>query len=212
METKSCCKVDRIRDSHGISPPSRVDRDLDTYLVARWTGKGETEAVGVRTLTDWFNRQVLKRTYRKHGRSDSTVRITSDYKALQGDGTPEHERAELLSELAEDGIDGEAMATQFISKSTLSRHLKECLDATKDGPESETEWEIDRVRIATNTYRSHLESALQSLEHKDQISGIGDATLQIQSYLSCPECPTRVTVEQAYEQGYVCVEHHGDPS
>lgn len=208
MASTHCCKVDRVRAAHGMLPPSRVDGDLDDYLVARWTGEGDTEAVGVRTLTEWFNKQVLKTIYRNHGRSDSSVRIDADYRALQGTGTPEHERAELLSELADDGIDGEATTKQFIGKSTLSRHLKTCLDATKDTPESETEWEIDRVRVATETYRSHLESALRSLGNKNRISGVDESTVQIQSYLSCPECPTRVTVEQAYEQGYVCADHH----
>ena len=208
MASTHCCKVGRVRTDHDLSPPSRVDGDLDAYLVAKWTGEGETEPVGLRTLTEWFNKQVLKTIYRDHGRSDSSVRLDSDYEALQGNDIPDHERAELLSELAADGIDGEAITKQFIGKSTLSRHLKECLDATKDTPESETEWEIDRVRVATNTYRSHLESALQSLGNKNRIAGVDEAALQIQSYLSCPECPTRVTVEQAYEQGYVCADHH----
>lgn len=212
MASKHCCKVDRVRAAHGILPPSRVDGDLDTYLVDRWTGEGETDPTGIRTLTEWFNKQVLKTIYRTHGRSDSSIRIDSDYKALQGNEIPDHERAELLSELADDGIDGKATMKQFIGKSTLSRHLKECLDATKETPESQTEWEIDRVRVATNTYRSHLESALQSLGNKDRISGVGEAALQVQSYLSCPECPTRVTVQQAYEQGYVCADHHEDTS
>jgi hypothetical protein len=212
MASKHCCKVDRVRADHDISPPSRIDGDLDAYLVATWTGEGETEPAGIRTLTEWFNKQVLKTIYRNHGRSDSSVRINSDFEALQGNGIPEHERAELLSELADDGISGEATRKQFIGKSTLSRHLKECLDATKETPDSETEWEIDRVRVATSTYRSHLESALQSLENKNRIAGVDESALQIQSYLSCPECPTRVTVEQAYEQGYVCVDHHEESS
>ena len=212
MAPTHCCKVDRIRATHGVSPPKRVNEDLDAYLVARWTGEGRIEPAGVRTLTEWFNKQVLKTIYRDHGRSDSSVRLDSDYEALQGNEIPDHERAELLSELADDGIDGEAMTKQFIGKSTLSRHLKECLDATKDTPESETEWEIDRVRVATNTYRSHLESALQSLGNKNRIAGVDGAELQIQSYLSCPECPTRVTVEEAYEQGYVCADHREESS
>lgn len=210
MESNHCCKVDRIRVTHDISPPARVDSDLNSYLVDRWTGEGEMEAVGVRTLSEWFNKQVLKSEYREHGRSDSAVRIDSDYEALRGNDVPDHERAELLSELADDGIDGEAMTKQFIGKSTLSRHLKQCLNATKETRKAETEWEMDRVRVATNTYRSHLESALQSLENKDRISGLGEATVQIQTYLSCPECPTRVIVETAYEQGYVCADHHDD--
>ena len=212
MASKHCCKVDRVRASHDIVPPSRVDGDLDTYLVDRWTGKGETEPTGVRKLTEWFNKQILKTIYRTQGRSDSTVRIDSDYDALQGKGVPEHERAELLSELADQGIDGEATTNQFIGKSTMSRHLKECLDEKKEIAKSETEWEIDRVRVATNTYHSHLESALQSLGNKDRISGVEESSLQIQSYLSCPECPTRVSLEEAYEQGYVCADHHNKPS
>lgn len=212
MTSDHCCKVDRVRASHDIVPPSRVDGNLDTYLVERWIGKGETDPAGVRTLTEWLNKQILKTIYRTHGRSDSSVRIDSDYKALQSKETPEHERAELLSELADEGIDGEATTTQFIGKSTMSRHLKECLDQKKEIPKSETEWEIDRVRVATNTYRSHLESALQSLGNKDRISGVEESSLQIQSYLSCPECPTRVTLEEAYKQGYVCADHHDAPS
>lgn len=212
MDSNTCCKVDRVRADHEISPPSRVDGDLDAYLVDRWTGGDEAEPAGVRTLTEWFNKQVLKTIYRSHGRSDSSVRINSDYEALRGNGVPDHERAELLFELADDGIDGDATTKQFIGKSTLSRHLKECLDASKDTPESQTEWEIDRVRVATNTYRSHLESALQSLGNKDRISGVDEASLQIQSYLSCSECPTRVSLEQAYEQGHVCADHRGDTS
>lgn len=207
MTPTHCCKVDRIRAAHDITPPGRFEGDLDSYLVARWTGEGETDPAGVRTLSEWFNKQVLQTIYRAHGRSDSSIRLDSDYEALRGNDVPDHERAELLSELADDGIDGEATTKQFIGKSTLSRHLKECLDATKDTPSSETEWEIDRVRVATNTYRSHLESALQSLGNKDRIRGVDGAELQVQSYLSCPQCPARVTVEKAYEQGYVCADH-----
>ena len=207
MSQTHCCKVDRIRATHGLSPPASFEGDFDSYLVASWTGDGEREASGVRSLSEWFNKQVLKAIYREHGRPDSTVRLDADYEALRGDDVPDHERAELRSELADDGIDSEATTKQFIGKSTLSRHLKECLDATKDTPSSETEWEINRVRIATNTYRSHLDSALQSLANKNLISGVEEAELQVQSYLTCPECPTRVTVEQAYEQGYVCADH-----
>jgi len=208
MCAEHCCKVDRIRAAHDISPPGRAGEDLDTYLVDRWTGRGDAEPTGVRTLAEWFNKQVLRAVYRDHGRPDSSVRIDSDYAALRGEGIADHERAELLSELADDGIDGESTAKQFIGKSTLSRHLKGCLDATKDTPAAETEWEIDRIRVATGNYRSHLESALGSLDTKGRIAGVDEAELQVQTYLSCPHCPTRVTVETAYEQGYVCADHH----
>lgn len=207
MASEHCCKVDRVRAAFNITPPLRAREDLDEYLVARWLGKDSNESTGLRTLAEWFNKQLLKEVYREHGRSDSGVRINSEYNALQKEEIPAHEREELISELADDGIDGETIKNKFISKSTLSRHLKNCLDATKKVANSKTEWEIDRIRVATNTYRSHLESALQSLDNKEKITGIEDSELQVQAYLSCSECPTRVTVEKAYEQGYICSDH-----
>jgi len=210
MTLTHCCKVDRVRATHSLSPPARFGGDLDSYLVARWTGEDETDSAGLRTLSEWFNKQVLKAIYRDHGRSDSSVRLDADYEVLQESDIPNYKRAELRSELADDGIDSETTRKQFIGKSTLSRHLKDCLDTTKDTSSAETEWEIDRVRVATNTYRSHLESALQSLGNKGRISDVDAAELQVQSYLACPECPTRVTVEQAYEQGYICDDHRDD--
>lgn len=200
--------MSRVQSAFDISPPMRAGENIDTYLVDKWIGGGNKEATGLRTLTEWFNKQILKEVYREHGRSDSTVRIDSDYRALQNEEIPDHEREELILELADDGIDGEAIKKHFISKSTLSRHLKNCLDASKESSDSETEWEIDRIRVATNTYRSHLDSALQSLDNKEEISGIADSELQVQAYLSCSKCPKRVTVETAYEQGYVCPDHH----
>ena len=208
MASEHCCKVSSVRSAFDVSPPMRAGGDIDKYLVDKWIGGGNKEATGLRTLTEWFNKQILKEVYREHGRSDSTVRIDSDYRALQNEEIPDHEREELILELADDGIDGEAIKKHFISKSTLSRHLKNCLDASKESSDSETEWEIDRIRMATNTYRSHLDSALQSLDNKEEISGIADSELQVQAYLSCSKCPKRVTVETAYEQGYVCPDHH----
>jgi len=210
MASEHCCKVDRVRDAYDIRPPSRVSGDLDSYLLERWKGEGGNDPVGVRTLSEWFNKRVLQSVYRTNGRADSSVRLDADYEALRGDDIPEHERAELLSELSEDDIDGDAVTTDFIGKSTLSRHLKQCLDASKDTPVSSSNWEIDRIRVATRTYRSHLESALQSLGNKDEIAGVGEAELQVGASLSCPHCPTRVTVETAYAQGYVCADHRDD--
>jgi hypothetical protein len=210
MTPDHCCKVERVSATFDISPlPQDVD-DIDEYLVERWLGINGNDSVGLRTLAEWFNKQILREVYREHGRSDSNVRINSDYDALQSDKIPVHEREELISELAGDGIDGGRISRKFISKSTLSRHLKNCLDVNKERSNSDTEWEIERIKIAKNTYKSHLESALKSLDNKEKINGIKNSEMKVQAYISCSECPTRVTIETAYDQGYVCSDHH-DP-
>jgi alpha-galactosidase/6-phospho-beta-glucosidase family protein len=139
--------------------------------------------------------------------------IDSEYSVLHGrSDVAEHERAGLLSDLEAEGIDGQELQNDFVSYSTLSRHLQECLDETKQSANErqESDWETAQVRIARERYREKAEEALRSLHNKGKISGVDDAVLEIPLYLSCSECPTRVRLQTALNQGYVCSDHRGD--
>lgn len=208
MASEHCCKVDRVIHRYDLTPPDAFDGDLDDYLVARWTGAGSTDSVGVRALAEWFNKRILRSVYRAHGRSDAAVRVDADYEALRGTATPEHERAELLAELEADGIDGRELVEGFVGKSTLARHLKGCLGAEKSASGGDTGWEVDQIRIAAEAYRSRLDGAIRSLTNKGRLSGGAEAEMTATPYLSCPHCPTRVPVRAAIERGYVCPDHH----
>jgi hypothetical protein len=214
MGDAHCCKVARIADEYDLRAPSRFDGDHDAYLVARWTGTDRLEPTGVRPLTDWVNKRVVRTVYRRHDRSDTDVRVDAEYEALVGDDVPAHERADVVADLEADGIDPESLVGDCIGKSTLDRHLKDCLDASKSDPDeaSDGDWETDGVAYARSSFQTRVESALASLDDKARLPGAGDAVLETPVLLACPHCPTRVDLDTALDRGYVCADHLGAAS
>lgn len=208
MSDGYCCKITRVIDERRLSAPRRYTGDLNDYLVAKWVGAGHHDAIGYRPLVTWFNKRLMRTVYRRHNRSDTDARITAEYDALVGDDVETYQRKEVVADLEADGIDGEALAADFISKSTLSRHLRNCLDAEKE-TESGGDWERDQIEFARETFKENIDSALKSLSNSGRIQGVEDATVETPVLLACPECPTRVRLETALEQGYVCGTHSG---
>ena len=208
----ACCKVGRVIDEYSLGA-NVVGGNLNEYLVSRWRGTGEYVETGHRPLTDWFNESLLKAVYLQHDRIPTEARIESEYEVLSGD--KEDKRTELLEDLRTDGIDGERLVEDFISPSTLYRHLQNCLDETKqspaDTPDKDSDWERQKVSYAREVSRENAEEALRSLTNKERIRNGIDADLDVRVVLSCPDCATRVRFETALDRGYVCREHLGDP-
>lgn len=207
MARDHCCKVGRITAEYGLSGPQQPAGDVDEYLVARWTGAGHHEPVGVRSLADWINRRLLRAVYRRHDRSDTDVRLDAEYEALRGD-TDDYRREGVVADLEADGIDVDALTGAFVGKSTVGRHLRNCLDAAKPRPgDGESTWELDGIEHGRTAFRNKVETSLQSLDRKDRLSGAATAVLETPVLLGCPHCPARVTFETALERGYVCGDH-----
>jgi DNA-binding transcriptional ArsR family regulator len=203
-----CCKITSVIDERRLSAPRRYTGDLNDYLVAKWVGAGHHDAIGYRPLVTWFNKRLMRTVYRRHNRSDTDARIAAEYETLVGDDAETYQREEVMADLSADGIDGEALAADFISKSTLSRHLRNCLDAEKE-TESGGDWQRDQIEFARKTFKDNIDSALSSLGSTGQVRGVEDATVETPVLLACSECPTRVRLETALEQGYVCGTHSG---
>lgn len=212
MDRDACCKVGRVVREHDLGPPSDRAADLDEYLAARWRGVDGYEESGLRPLAAWFNRHLLRAAYYRHGRAVYDTKINAEYETLSGAAGDRAERAELLADLETDGIDGEALADDFVSRSTLARHLGGCLGVEKgrSAPDPDSDWETDRIRISREQFRENLHKPLRSLAGKGRLAGADEADLDTPIVLSCPHCPTRVRFERALEQGYVCPDHLGD--
>ncbi|GAB3330022.1 hypothetical protein GCM10027355_36250 [Haloplanus salinarum] len=110
-------------------------------------------------------------------------------------------------DLAHDGIDGEAVATGFVSSSTLYRHLTNCVGATKDAGPDRSDWERDRIGFISDWAETNLCGALSSLETKDQLQRGSEATVKLSFFLQCPECGRELSLRRALSQGYICQEH-----
>ena len=210
--TDACCKVGEVIDARDLDEEAReADADFNESLVSRWVGADGYPETGLRPLADWFNEQLTKRTYIDHGRSTMETRIESEYKALASDD--DIARGEVVDDLATDGIDGDELRAHFVSKSTLQRHLANCLDAEKASDErSERDWEKRRVEYVKETIGENVTGALRSLDNRGELPGATAATVETPVFLRCPECGTRVRFGTAAERGYVCREHLGAAS
>ena len=211
MGEDACCKVGRAVQQYDLGSPTERSEDMDKYLAARWRGLDGHEEVGLRPLTEWFNKQILRETYYRHGRKVYDTKINAEYQTLVDSEGDRAERAELLVDLESDGIEGEEIVKDFVSKSSLGRHLKNCRGVEKEqtAPDPESNWELERIGISRDKFRENLTKPLRSLENKGRLVGAEEAELTTSIVLSCPHCPTRIRFERAIEQGYICEDHLG---
>lgn len=208
MSGASGCKIDDVVERYGMESPHEGFESVDESLLALWTGGDGFDARGYRSLTEWFNKRLLRHVYREHGRVVMGSRIDDEFATLTGE--EEIPRSELLHDLERDGIDGDDVLADMVSWSTMRRHLLDCLDGEKPRQSAETNWERESVDIAIDQLVEKVQKALTSYENKDRITGAMDVDVSVQVQLTCPKCPTRRSLSEALELGYVCREHVAD--
>lgn len=210
MGSHDGCKVDRSIEQYDLDAVEPRHASLDRGLLARWRGEDGHDAVGYRRLTEWFNKRLLRRVFDEHGRDTLGDRVAHDHAALTGDD--ELRRHEVSESLRADGIDAGGIRSAMVSWGTMRTHLLDCLGGEKPTDPSRTDWEHNSVEVATSVAREKAETALSSLASKDQISGVDRSSVSVQIQLQCEACPTRVPLDVALEQGYVCEHHTEQPT
>jgi len=196
-----------MMNRYQIRSPDKFD-SVDNYLVTRWCGLGDVQKTGLRPLTDWFNKRVLKSVYSRQKRHCIASHVGSDYNLLHSSSKNQRsDRQVLLTDLHQDGIDGEAVSNDFVSTTTLYRHLINCLGAKKEREKSDTEWELNQVSYICDRANNDFKNVLTSLDNKERITGAADVDTNTTLYLKCPQCSREVSFERAIDQGYVCQDH-----
>lgn len=203
----NCCKVGEVTNRYQIVPPDRFNT-INDYLVSRWCGNRGVSKTGLRPLTEWLNKRLLKSIYTRQDRHQISAHITSDYELLMDAGETKDDNLQtLLQDLRQDGIDGEAIADDFVSPSTLHRHLTECLGEKKERKTSDRNWERKQVTQIRDRAAKKLRNVLTSLDNKGRIEGAADAGVKVSLYLRCPECGREIPFKQAAGRGCVCQDH-----
>lgn len=197
------CKIDRVVGAYGLDE-SVEGGTVDDRLLARWTGADGRPAAGYRTLTDWFNKRLLRRVYDDHGRDSLGGRVAHDYEALTG--ADDLVAAEVAESLRADGVDAERVRGDLVSWGTMRTHLQGCLDGEKERAGG-SDWERDAVAKARSVAAEKAESALSSLGSKGRVADAGTAAVEVGVQVTCTECPTRVPFDVALDRGYVCEQH-----
>jgi hypothetical protein len=205
MSGRSGCKVDRVVAEFDLEEADPRHESIHEGLLARWRGEGSHGAVGYRTLTEWFNRRLLRQVWAEQG-PVAPSRVEWVHEALTGED--DLERAEAAERLRTDGVDADRVESAMVSWGTMRTHLTDCLGGEKD-VESGGDWERDSIEMARSFAGEKVESALSSLATKGAIDGVDRSTVVVQVQVECEECPTRVPLEVALDRGYVCETHAG---
>lgn len=205
MAPEHRCKVDRTIERYELERADPRHESLNEGLLARWKGTDGHTAAGYRTLTEWFNKRLLKRVYDDRGRESIDAQIDADYEALTADDALI--RDETIERLAADGIDGERLRDDMVSWGSMKTHLTECLNGSKERATARTEWERNSITVAREVAADKVDEALTSLANKDELRGIDSSTVEVQVRLQCDDCPTRVPLDVALERGYICDRH-----
>lgn len=209
MGGRDGCKVDDAVEEYGLTVPGAPDKAVDDHLLARWTGQDGQPPMGYRSLTEWFNKRLLKQVYDAESRAAIATRLDAEYDVLTGDD--DLDRQELIRHLEANGIDASALLDDFVSWSTMRHHLKDCLDGEKERATDRSDWERDSIDAIRASSVARIEKVVRSLATKGTVPRADEARLSVDFQLTCPDCPTQVSLDRAVDRGYVCQTHRQEP-
>jgi hypothetical protein len=155
-------KTVRAIDKYSID--QILNADPEKELIDRWKGINHEE-MGVKSLADWFNKQIMKAAYGNTSKRIMDFRVAAEYEALTGDD--DTARNELIDELDQEGIDAQELCDDFVSGPTIYRYLTDDLGAEKN--QETKDWETDSINHQVKKTNETVKEALSSLDQKDKI-------------------------------------------
>lgn len=186
------CKVCRVLDERGLD-------GYDDRLLSQWRGSGSSRK-GYRQLARWLNVTLLRREMDEVGLSTLGGEAESKYERLRGEDA---RAAEVATVLEREGVDVDALRTDFVSYGVVRTHLTDCLDASYE-PGEPSDWEADAIEVALDHASGKIQSAVGSLHGKGELSVGGELAVHVDVELECDACQSRVPLDRALRRGAVC--------
>ena len=154
---------------------------------------------------------MLKAIYEKHGRSTVSIHLDREYNVIVNEDNIQ--RTELAADLEGDGMDIDELKKTLVSHGTIRSHFKNCLEVEKDTQASTKSSSNSREKAIASAKRmasSKTQDILPDLTETGVVPHADEAVIDVEIRLKCPECDTRVPIEDAIQRGYICKEHMAD--
>ncbi|RBI59662.1 hypothetical protein DMJ13_21225 [halophilic archaeon] len=179
---KGChCKVGTLIREYNLD-------DTNDELANRWTGRlGEPESV--RSLADWFNRQLLREEMRSGNLELIEGRVENLYNLLTDDAALEAVRIQARSVLSEGGVDIEQLEEKFVSHQSIYRHLRNCLEVEKEINTLSIEKEQNRVNSLQNRAEAVITDSVSRLRDESKLS-LDNFEVLVNFRVTCESCGT----------------------
>ena len=180
------CKLGRVADERELEgAPIRT--------VSEWREDGSS----LRTLADRFNQRVLRSAMNAVGSPPLDGEVPNLYRLLTSDAVSPGMRTQARNRLTEDGVDVEAVETDFVSYQTINRHIKSCLgydEADRANPMDADQAE-DRVYSLQHRTKEVTERTIEQL-HRSAGIDFGEFEVYVNLSARCTECGTQLGVDE----------------
>jgi len=190
-------------------PSSKVARLIDEYELAglgdelerRWTADG-VERKSLRDLAALFNRRLLERALDDAGMSTLQREVESTYEALANEDVSPGVRASERTRLERNGVDVDALESDFVTYQAVRSYLQSYRDAEYEGPSDAEKLDADRETIERlrNRTVTVTEDRVRKLSDADRLD-VGEFSVFIDLRVLCRDCETQYDAAALLERG-----------
>lgn len=173
----------------------------DEVLAARWRGDGGPRR-SLRDLADRFNESLVRATMRSAGMDPLDGEAENVYRLLTDDEVSTGVRTQTARRLERNGVDIDALQSDFVSHQTIHTHLTDCLSVSRESEgddEGRLQRENDRIQALRNRVIAVTEDTLGRLDDEEITTGDVDVFTTIS--VRCKDCGTSREVNELLERG-----------
>lgn len=185
-------KVARLLDEYNLE-------DLGDELEQSWTA--ETDRRSLRELADYFNHKLLLRKLEEANAQPLDGEVENFYRLLTADSVSSAERTRVRRQLERDGIEVDALKSDFVTYQAIRTYLKEFRDAHYRQTDTDP---IDREKQNLQNLRGRTvavtEGKIRQLRKNDEIA-LGEFQTLVNMQIVCKECNTQLEVFDLLDRG-----------
>lgn len=170
-------------------------------LAARWRGDGQPRW-SLRDLADRFNESIVEAAMQSAGMDPLNGEAENVYRLLTNDEVSTGVRTQTTRQLERNGVDVDALQSDFVSHQTIHTHLTDCLSVsrkTERDNETRLKREDDRIQALRNRVTAVTKDTLDRLDGEEITIGEVDAFTTIS--VRCKDCGTSREVTDLLERG-----------
>jgi hypothetical protein len=187
-------KVGRLLDQYGLD-------GLGATLETHWTDDGR-DRKSLRDLADMFNKTLLRTQIREHDVNIVGADVDAYYDLLHGDDVSAGRAAEARTELAQQGVDVDALTNDFVTYQAMRSYLKDVRGASYERPDdaeqvAKEKEQIERLLTRTETVSREK---LDRLRNTDRIN-LGAFRLFVGVDVFCETCGSQYSIEELLDRG-----------
>lgn len=172
---------------------------LGDELERLWTAEDDRRSL--RELADYFNQRLLEHRLDQMNERVLDGEPSNIYRLLTAEEVSSAERTRVERQLERDGIDIDALRSEFVTYQAIRTYLKEERGAeynpNRKAPIKREKENIEQLRGRTAAV---TEDKLTQLRKNDDIS-LGDFSTLVDIRVVCEDCNTQHTVSELLDRG-----------